>query len=49
MKALVLQHVAAEHPGIFRELFARDGVELTTVELDQGQTIPRILSEGLAA
>ena len=40
MKILVLQHVAVEHPGIFREFFAQDGFEWTTVELDEGQAIP---------
>lgn len=40
MKALVLQHLAVEHPGIFREFFAEDGVALATVELDEGEEIP---------
>jgi GMP synthase-like glutamine amidotransferase len=40
MKALVLQHLAIEHPGVFRDFFAEDGIELTTVELDEGDTIP---------
>ncbi len=40
MNILVLQHVAVEHPGIFREFFARDGFKWTAVELDEGQAIP---------
>lgn len=40
MKVLVLQHLAVEHPGVFRDFFAEDGFELTTVELDEGETIP---------
>ncbi len=40
MKALVLQHLAIEHPGIFRDFFAEDGITLDTVEFDEGGTIP---------
>lgn len=40
MKGLVLQHLAIEHPGIFRDFFAADGIALETVELDEGETIP---------
>jgi len=40
MKVLVLQHLAAEHPGVLREFLRADGAELTTVELDEGETIP---------
>lgn len=40
MKILVLQHAAAEHPGIFREFLAEDGHEWVPVELDEGETPP---------
>jgi GMP synthase-like glutamine amidotransferase len=40
MNVLVLQHVSVEHPGVFRTFFKDDGAVLTTVELDEGQSIP---------
>ena len=42
MKFLVLQHIACEHPGIFRHMLARDGISLHTVELDEGYEIPEL-------
>jgi len=47
MRILVLQHVACEHPGVFRRLLAEDGHEWEPVELDAGET-PRAL-EGFDA
>jgi GMP synthase-like glutamine amidotransferase len=40
MRFLVFQHIAIEHPGIFRDFFAADGIHWDTVELDAGETIP---------
>ena len=40
MKFLILQHIAIEHPGIFRKFIQRDHIETHTIELDQGDTIP---------
>lgn len=40
MQLLVLQHLAVEHPGVFREFLREDGVAWHTVELDQGEPIP---------
>ena len=40
MKFLILQHIAIEHPGIFRKFIQRDNIETHTIELDQGDTIP---------
>jgi GMP synthase-like glutamine amidotransferase len=40
VKVLVLQHLAVEHPGVFRDFLRADGASLFTVELDQGQAIP---------
>jgi len=40
MRILVLQHLAVEHPGIFRDFLAEDGVAWDTAELDEGAPIP---------
>jgi GMP synthase-like glutamine amidotransferase len=40
MRILVFQHVPAEHPGAFRQLWRENGDEWCTVELDAGQAIP---------
>ena len=40
MKFLVFQHIACEHPGIFRDLMREAGVAWDTVELDAGGDIP---------
>jgi GMP synthase-like glutamine amidotransferase len=40
MRFLVFQHIAIEHPGIFREFFQADGIGWDVVELDEGQLIP---------
>lgn len=40
MRALVFQHVACEHPGVFRDFMAEDGVSTHTAELDEGDPIP---------
>ena len=40
MRILVFQHIACEHPGIFRQFFAKDGVAWDAVQLDEGQPIP---------
>ena len=37
---LVLQHMDAGHPGIFRDLLRRDGIAWQTVRLDLGEPIP---------
>jgi GMP synthase-like glutamine amidotransferase len=42
MRFLVFQHVAVEHPGIFREFWRDDGVAWDAVEFDAGGTIPRL-------
>ncbi len=41
-KVLVLQHLAVEHPGVFRDFLARDDYEYVPVELDEGQSIPTL-------
>ena len=40
MNVLVIQHVRAEHPGIFRTFLTEDGHEWAPVYLDEGQTPP---------
>jgi GMP synthase-like glutamine amidotransferase len=40
MKFLVFQHVAAEHPGSFREVMAAGDHTMHAVELDEGEKIP---------
>lgn len=42
MKLLVFQHIDCEHPGQLRHFLAADGVDVTTVELDAGHTIPAL-------
>ena len=40
MKFLVFQHIAIEHPGIFRDLMAERGIAWDAIELDEGEAIP---------
>ena len=42
MKVIVFQHIAVEHPGIFRDFMKEDGISLDTVELDEGEIIPNL-------
>jgi GMP synthase-like glutamine amidotransferase len=42
MRFLVFQHIAIEHPGIFRDFFAADGIQWDAVELDEGEAIPDV-------
>jgi len=42
MNILILQHIAIEHPGILLDFFRDDGFRWTTVELDEGETIPEL-------
>lgn len=41
-RILVLQHLAVEHPGIFREYLGTDNIAWDVVELDEGETIPEL-------
>ena len=45
MKILVLQHIKIEDPGFIKDLMIKDGAELTTIELDEGEKIPKDLSK----
>ncbi len=42
MHILVLQHAAAEHPGILRNFLKEDGHTWDAVELDEGEPLPSI-------
>ena len=42
MKLLVFQHIACEHPGIFRRFLEEDGLTWDAVELDAGEAIPEL-------
>jgi GMP synthase-like glutamine amidotransferase len=41
-RILVFQHLRIEHPGIFRDFFKEDGIELHVVELDEDEQIPEL-------
>jgi len=45
MRILILQHIKIEDPGFIKDLMIKDGVELTTIELDEGEKIPTDLSK----
>jgi GMP synthase-like glutamine amidotransferase len=40
MRLLVFQHIACEHPGIFRKFLREDDIAWEAVKLDEGDTIP---------
>ena len=41
MRILILQHINCETPGYIKDLMISDGFDLTTIELDEGETIPK--------
>ena len=43
MNIIVLQHIKIEDPGYIKDLMLADGVNLTTIELDEGEKIPNDL------
>ena len=45
MRILILQHIKIEDPGFIKDLMIKDGVELTTIEIDEGEKIPNDLSK----
>ena len=45
MEVLVLQHIKIEDPGYIKDLMLKDGVNLTTIELDEGEKIPSNLNK----
>ncbi len=44
MEILVLQHINIEDPGYIKDLMIKDGVNITTIELDVGEKIPNNLN-----
>jgi len=42
---IVLQHIKIEDPGYIKDLMLADGLNLTTIELDEGEKIPDDLSK----
>ncbi len=47
MRILVFQHVAVEHPGVFRELWSNADHRLDQIQLDEGDVIPELESYDL--
>ena len=45
MEVIVLQHIKVEDPGYIKDLMLKDGVNLTTIELDEGEKIPENLTK----
>ena len=45
MRIIILQHIKIEDPGFIKDLMIKDGAELTTIELDEGEKIPKDLSK----
>jgi GMP synthase-like glutamine amidotransferase len=45
MNIIVLQHIKIEDPGFIKDLMLEDGFKLTTIELDEGEKIPKNLNE----
>ncbi len=41
---IVLQHIKIEDPGYIKDLMIKDNINLTTIELDEGEKIPKDLS-----
>ena len=44
MHFVIFQHIACEHPGVFRRFFAEDNIATTAIELDEGDRIPDLSS-----
>tara|TARA_Y100000590_G_C15481436_1_gene924187 strand:- start:167 stop:892 length:726 start_codon:yes stop_codon:yes gene_type:complete len=44
-QVIVLQHIKIEDPGYIKDLMIKDGVELITIELDEGEKIPNDLDQ----
>ena len=45
MNIIVLQHIKIEDPGFIKDLMLADNVNLTTIELDEGEKIPNDLTK----
>ncbi|RZA13399.1 MAG: type 1 glutamine amidotransferase, partial [Proteobacteria bacterium] len=49
MNILVFQHLAVEHPGVFRDFWADAGHRVRTVALNEGEGIPDLAGFDLLA
>ena len=45
MEIIILQHIKIEDPGYIKDLMLSDGFNLTTIELDEGEKIPKNLNK----
>ena len=45
MRILIIQHIKIEYPCFIKDLMIKDGAELITIELDEGEKIPSDLSK----
>ena len=45
MEAIILQHIKIEDPGYIKDLMLADKWRLTTIELDEGDKIPKNLNQ----
>ena len=45
MEIIVLQHIKIEDPGFIKDLMISEGINLTTIELDEGEKIPQDLTK----
>jgi len=45
MNIIVLQHIKIEDPGYIKDLMLADKFKLTTIELDEGESIPKDLNQ----
>ena len=45
MEVIILQHIKVEDPGYIKDLMLDEGVNLTTIELDEGEKIPNDLNK----
>ena len=45
MEVIVLQHIKIEDPGYIKDLMLLDNVNLTTIEIDEGEKIPNDLNK----
>ena len=45
MNIIILQHIKVEDPGFIKDLMLADGFNLTTIELDEGETIPNDIDQ----
>ena len=45
MEVIVLQHIKVEDPGYIKDLMIADNINITTIELDEGEKIPNKLQK----